>query len=681
VQSRDIKNFQIETFREVISKCLYGVDINEMAVEMCKLSLWLVSLDINKPFTFLDSKIMCGNSLLGITNIKQLENMHIYPKENTNIEESLFDLDIKELVNESKLLRIKINESTVDDNFPQRSMRNKKELFTKSRQVSEKLSIHADALIAAGLKAEGRKGSLLENEIFIANHLYRETFIENKIDEKSLRKLRSFTNERLTPIVKTDYKTWQTFNWPIEFPEVFDRGGFDAVIGNPPFLNSSTISGALGLNFRNLISNLIAEKSGKADLIAFFFLRASQLIKQEGIIGLVGAQAIREGDTGEVGLGSLLQKDIKIYNAWSNRTWPIKSASTNICIVWMVKTQKDLICRLDGIKVDKITYMLSDNALNLVRGFKLKRSNGVFEGTHFYGEGFIVDEKIIQEIGIKHPEELEVFQSLVNGNDLNSSIDQISKRYIINFKEMTIDEAKKYATAFNIVESNVKPTRLKLDSKKYPRLVNEWWKFWNPRHELYQSISHLSDVVALSRVSTYMVPVVVESGPVFSNALVVWPTEDRALFALLSSWHHRSWSQWWGSGMQERFRYVTSDCYETFPFPKRNEKLNDLGEKLDLMQKKLKIKRQIGMTNLYKLFHNPLIVEKEINELRYLHKDIDRELHSLYGFDFEMGDYEFSEFKNLVQYGPNKDDRIRILQALLAENKRQHEGEVIKWPL
>jgi hypothetical protein len=115
--------------------------------------------------------------------------------------------------------------------------------------------------------------------------------------------------------------------------------------------------------------------------------------------------------------------------------------------------------------------------------------------------------------------------------------------------------------------------------------------------------------------------------------------------------------------------------------PERNQNLNELGKSLDLLQKQLKLKRQIGITNLYKLFHNPAVDDKDIVELRELHKNIDQELHFLYGFDFELSEYEFSEFKNLVQYGPNKDDRIRILQALLAENKRQHEGEVIKWPL
>src|SRR6266540_362314 len=56
----------IKARRDVIEHCLYGVDINPMAVEMAKLSLWLVSMDPHQPFTFLDDRLVCGDSLLGI---------------------------------------------------------------------------------------------------------------------------------------------------------------------------------------------------------------------------------------------------------------------------------------------------------------------------------------------------------------------------------------------------------------------------------------------------------------------------------------------------------------------------------------------------------------------------------------------------------------------------------------
>jgi hypothetical protein len=55
----------------VVERCLYGVDRNPLAVEMAKLSLWLLTLQRNRPFTFLDHAIRCGDSLLGV-DLKQL---------------------------------------------------------------------------------------------------------------------------------------------------------------------------------------------------------------------------------------------------------------------------------------------------------------------------------------------------------------------------------------------------------------------------------------------------------------------------------------------------------------------------------------------------------------------------------------------------------------------------------
>jgi hypothetical protein len=67
--------------RYVADRCLYGVDINPMAVEMAKLSLWLITLQKNRPFTFLDHALKCGDSLLGVTDLKQVENFSLRPGE------------------------------------------------------------------------------------------------------------------------------------------------------------------------------------------------------------------------------------------------------------------------------------------------------------------------------------------------------------------------------------------------------------------------------------------------------------------------------------------------------------------------------------------------------------------------------------------------------------------------
>ena len=67
----------------------------------------------------------------------------------------------------------------------------------------------------------------------------------------------------------------------IEAPDVIvERGGFDAIIGNPPFLGGRKLTGAMGTNIRDWLVNVLAEgQSGSADLVAYFFLRALELFK------------------------------------------------------------------------------------------------------------------------------------------------------------------------------------------------------------------------------------------------------------------------------------------------------------------------------------------------------------------------------------------------------------------
>ena len=75
----DPHDVQVRAIRTVVARCLYGADINAMAVEMCKLSLWLVSLDPALPFSFVDDKVLHGNSLLGLTDVRQIEALNIDP--------------------------------------------------------------------------------------------------------------------------------------------------------------------------------------------------------------------------------------------------------------------------------------------------------------------------------------------------------------------------------------------------------------------------------------------------------------------------------------------------------------------------------------------------------------------------------------------------------------------------
>ena len=91
-------------------------------------------------------------------------------------------------------------------------------------------------------------------------------------------------------------------HWPLEFPEVMRRGGFDAVVGNPPFIGGKRVSGAVGKDVREYLKSYIArDKPGNADMCSYFLLRDLD-ISWRGRVGIIATNTIAQGDTREVGL-------------------------------------------------------------------------------------------------------------------------------------------------------------------------------------------------------------------------------------------------------------------------------------------------------------------------------------------------------------------------------------------
>ena len=153
------RELETHAIRTVIATCLYGADINAMAVEMCKLSLWLVSLDPKLPFSFVDDKILHGNSLLGLTDVRQLKRQHIDP-DAANTQQSLYEADVDDVLRQAARLRRQLA-NEVNDADPQRSMNTKRRQWHHYQALTAGLSETGDAVIATGLKVGGKPGRAL----------------------------------------------------------------------------------------------------------------------------------------------------------------------------------------------------------------------------------------------------------------------------------------------------------------------------------------------------------------------------------------------------------------------------------------------------------------------------------------------------------------------------------------
>jgi hypothetical protein len=232
------KELELHAMREVIAKCLYGADINAMAVEMCKLSLWLVSLDPRLPFSFVDDKILHGNSLLGLTDVKQLKYQHIDPAA-AHTQQTLSAIDVDGVLKQAARLRRNLA-NEVNNADPQRSVHAKRRQWQQFQEVTAELTDIADAIVAAGLRLGGKPGRALSIAYQALEIALGEAYPDSGLfaAEPDREKLDAILAAGLTPTVATDYDQWKPLHWIIAVPDVMEKGGFDAIIGNPPFLGA-----------------------------------------------------------------------------------------------------------------------------------------------------------------------------------------------------------------------------------------------------------------------------------------------------------------------------------------------------------------------------------------------------------------------------------------------------------
>lgn len=667
----DLQNTAI---REVIAHCLYGADINEMAVEMCKLSLWLVSLDPSKPFSFVDDKIFCGNSLLGLTSVDQLLQLHIDPARKRKFVNQL--VDVQGVLQEATRIRKSIA-SPVDEDDPQRSRNGKRRLLEQSERVTATLRDMADAVIATALRLGGRPGPQLDDAFKALEGALAEAYPNGAPGDR--RKLDHFLSRGLTPSVVTDYARWQPLHWVVEAPEVMlTRGGFDATIGNPPFLGDKRLKGVLGDDFREFLSQHMANNvRGGADLVAYFFLRAIHLLsRSRGQFGLIATNTIAQGDTREVGLAQLLAGGVTITRAIKSKPWPSSSANLEYAAVWgsLATPAAGVKVSADGSMVNRISSMLEPERRTAGHPLKLTENRSLaYIGSYVLGAGFVLDQAEAQVLLDADPRNSDVVLKYLNGQDVTSRPDCAASRFVINFFDWDENRARTYEAPFQKVERTVKPERQKLNRKANRE---RWWRYAETRPGMYSAISRLDHVCVIARVSKYVMPVRVPTGQVISEACVVFATDRWEDLAVLSSAVHHAWAVMYSSTLETRVRYTPSDVFETFPRPMAVGPLNDLGRELHATRRDLMITRDLGLTSLYNMVHSTAVTaDPAVENLRRIHQEVDLATLESFGWSDIALDHGFHPFGNVDRFTISPAARAEILDRLLEENHRRASAE------
>ena len=616
--------------RLVAQRCLYGVDRNPMAVDLAKMSLWLATLARDEPLTFVDHALRDGDSLVGLTR-SQIAAF--------TWERGVFQAEL----------------GTRVDDAVERVTTLRREIREAGRGTS-----HVE------LEDTQRDADVATKDVrFFADLAIEAFFLEKKVMARKERRLAHLaavqdgeTAEHRKRLAEKRRSSppFAPFHWEIEFPEVFDRDnpGFDAFVGNPPFAGGRNLSASEGTRYSKWLREIHPRSSGGADLVSHFFRRTFDLLRQRGAFGLIATNTIGQGDTRSTGLRWICQNGGEIYRAYTRYKWPGQAAVV-VSVVHVLKGGIQRSKMLDGRAVEEITAFLFHTGGHDDPARLKANRNQSFQGSIVLGMGFTFDDTDTKGVASslaemtrlieQDPRNGEVIFPYIGGREVNTSPGQKSHRWVIDLGERSESACRqRWPDLMAILESRVQPERSTKDGKRYPRMVHEWWKYWNPRPNLYAAIAHLRYVLAVSRVGRQCAITALPSRMVFADSLIVFPFETHAAFCALQSRPHETWARFFGSSMKDDLRYTPSDVFETFPFPcdwTADAALEDAGKAYYECRADLLVRTDEGLTKTYNRFHDPDDHDPDIAELRALHAGMDRAVLDAYGWSDIPTDCEF----------------------------------------
>ncbi len=658
--------------RLVSERSLYGVDKNPMAVEMAKLSLWLITLAKNKPFTFLDHNLRCGDSLLGADE-RQLHNGSLDAKSGETAQITWISSVIQQVL---PTVIHKRRQIAMLADLDITAIQQKERLLKEADQALEIVKLGADMLIGIALSDAKRRQSLhgtLGLEYGVLAKAFDEALHQPQTDFGWAAKNAEFA--RLRAEVDTLLKGKHPFHWPLEFPEVFvgkgDDAGFAAIVGNPPFQGGQKITGVLGTDYRDYLVGYLAHgKRGSADLCSYFFLRATKLARQEAMCALLATNTIAQGDTREVGLDQIVASGWTIPRAIPSRKWP-GEASLEVAHIWLRNGTWKSCYLLDERPVNTITPFLTQPGDVVGKPFVLAANqNKSFIGSYVLGMGFVLNPDEAQALIAKDLRNKDVLFPYLNGEDLNSRPDQSPSRWVINFHDWPLEIVETYPDCIEIVRKKVKPQREKQNDKIGKDI---WWRFLRTRPELYSTITGMEQVLVRARIANIHSMAYVPKNWIYNEKVVVFAN---CHFAVLQSNIHESWARSYSSTLKSDMQYTPSDCFETFPFPLNTDSLEDIGERYYTHRQSIMLANQEGLTKTYNHFHDQDEHSADILKLRELHKEMDEAVAHAYGWDDLALGHGFHETKQGMRYTICEQARREVLDRLLLLNHMRHEEEV-----
>jgi methylase of polypeptide subunit release factors len=697
-----------EALRDVIRTCIYGVDLNPLAVELCKVALWLEAHNPGQPLNFLDHHIKCGNAIVGFVRREELakgvpeEAFVTMPGDDKEVA-ALWRKTNKKDRKDHELGRWALapdhlrrldairEEWNILSNLPERTPAEIEQKKARFVALVEGPDVSLSSQIAA---------------IPIAQFYISKT-PENDCSLIADTEFRRYWTGGLTPQGQATAMAWATahqkrfFHWYIEFPDVIARGGFDCILGNPPYLGGQALSGKYGYPFCNYVKWEYAP-AGLSDLVAYFVRRIFDLLKPGGFTSFITTNSIKDGDIRKDGIEQVLAQAGEINMAVRGIKWPGR-ANLVVSLVAIHKGAWSGKRFLDGREVSTISAFFEDSTDDGEPDDLHENKKKVFQGSIYLGDGFLLTHQEAARLIAEDARNRDVIFSTPRGKeDINNAPDQAPGRSIINFHDWSQENASRFEAPFEIIERLVKPIR---ETNNRALYRDVWWLYAEPRPGLTAAIRTLQHCFVAARTTKYLNFSATPTNYVFTDSLYVFTTDRWDLYAIVQSTLHDVWARKYSGALETRLRYSPSKCFESFAFPENlwqtaDPTLSAIGGRYHEHRKSLMLSLWLGLTDVYNLFHDPDLslarvtkVSKKsqeeaergfegLLELRRLHRELDLAVRDAYGPGWQNLDlgHGFHEVETLEE-----DDRIRytispaarkeVLRRLLALNHTRAKAE------
>jgi len=695
---------ELHARRLVAQRCLYGVDKNPLATDLAKLSLWLATLARDHEFTFLDHALKSGDSLVGLTQA-QIAAAH-WDTSKGGL--PLFRQLVESRVAEAMKGRGEI-QAAPDDT--RRAIQEQRHRSLEARLKDIRLM--GDAVIAAFFaddKPKAREKKRAEIESWLGG---------SPVAWDRLGVMATGLKQGPHPLTP--------LHWEVEFPEVFAReiGGFDAIVGNPPFMGGKRISTNLGDRYADWLAVRNPHASQNVDLVGHFFLHALAKLGPDASFGLIASNTIRQGATREGVLAKIVDGGATIYRAINRLKWP-GEAGVVVSVVHC-KTGPRRQPVLNGRPVNRISAYLVSGDYDSSPAALTENGERAFIGCYVLGMGFTFDDETsnplasslaeMNELIRSSPRNSELIFPYIGGEEVNNDPRHAHRRFVIDYFDRPLErqslpqnwermsERKRVAALrtgivptdypgevaadwpdlLEIIRSRVKPER---DEQKRKALRIRWWQFAEKQRGLRKAITSLPFVLATNcGAAPHLAVARMPVGIVFAHTLSVFDFSNFAPFGSLQSRNHEVWARFFASSMKDDLRYTPSDCFETFPLPpgfETSPALETAGRVYHDYRAAVMVARNEGMTKTYNCFHDGSVTSEDIRRLRNLHAAMDCAVLEAYGWhdlaaraqpifldETNEGDHTYQG----RLFWPS-DFRDEVLARLLALNAERHAEEV-----